>query len=115
MDPYIRKAVQLARRSNHKHHTHGCVIVSNEDGSVVAEGYNHLLTRPLKDTYSVHAEMHALAKFGHCNRRKFKNCSMFIVRVGKRGLMCSKPCSTCQKLIEQCPCIRRVYYTEHAS
>lgn len=114
MDAYVRQAVQIAQRSNHKSHMHGCVIVSNEDGSVVSYGYNHTFPkRSMKETHSVHAEMHALGKFGAALRARYKNCSMVIVRIDKRAKYTkfSMPCSKCQQLILRCPCIRRVYYS----
>jgi deoxycytidylate deaminase len=110
MDAYVRKAAHTAERSNHKHHWHGCLVVNQDDGSIVSTGYNHTPPKPLKNVHSVHAEMHALSKF---KQAKYPNCFMVIVRVGPNGgIKSSKPCPTCQKLIESVPSIRRVYYTD---
>lgn len=112
MESYVREAVHIAQKSNHVHNWHGCVIVNKDDGSIVSAGYNHNLQKPLKTTYSIHAEMHALSKFGPSLQTKYPNCFMVVVRVGRMGdIKFSMPCATCRRLIEQRPCIRRVYYS----
>lgn len=114
MDTYVREAAHVARRSNQLHSWHGCVIVNKENGAIVATGYNHTLPKRLKETYSVHAEMHALSKFGTSLRSKYPNCFMVVVRVGRNGdrdVKFSMPCPTCQRMIAQQRSIRKVYYT----
>lgn len=111
MDRYIVQAIREAYRSNQKKHRHGCLIINNDTGKVLCSGFNHVTNHPLHDTYSVHAEMHALAKFNQFMQRKYRNCSMIVVRIGKQEPKNSHPCSSCTRSILKRPEIRRVYYT----
>jgi deoxycytidylate deaminase len=114
MDAYVRKAALAALRSNHKNHMHGCVIINNRDGKIVATGYNHNSGAPLKESFSVHAEMHALSKLSSSMRSKYPDCSLLVIRVTNRCNPCAKhsfPCELCRKVIQKHKCIRKVYYS----
>lgn len=109
MDSYVKEALQQALRSNQKH-LHGCVIINNEDGKIVAKGYNFISGKPLKDTFSIHAEMHALSRLG----KKFRNCSMIVARLRDADSLVPKfsmPCQVCRRLILRHPVIKKVYFT----
>lgn len=113
-DRYLRRARQLALWSNLKNHRHGCVIVDNASGQIIAEGYNYKsdgLANPQLN--SMHAEMQAIASYRPL-RRLYPNCSMFVVRIGSDNmghpLKYSKPCRMCSETIVRAG-IKRVYYS----
>lgn len=107
---FLRKAAQLALRSNMLHR-HGCIVVNSQTGEILSSGYNHNYIH-MYHKMSCHAEYDALRKI----KKTFDltNAEMYVVRIGtdKMGypLKLSKPCEGCRKLIERAQ-IARVYYS----
>ena len=103
---YLRKAAQLAHRSNLLHR-HGCIIVHSQTGEILSSGFNHTCIK-MHCKYSCHAEYDALRKI----KKTFDltNAEMYVVRLGPDGLKLSKPCEGCTKLIMKAQ-IGKVYYS----
>ena len=110
---------------------HAALIVKGEKDSrrIVAKGYNRYIPDLMSHDHSIHAEIAALEDFmdNHVNIRLPKqkriaaaksimrkgNYDMFVIRTGKNNdsnTGYSKPCSKCQKYIEDWN-IRSVFYT----
>lgn len=103
-------AAQLARKSMMQHQ-HGCVIVHNKQ--VVSEGTNESFEH-FNHQFSMHAEVTALNKIKHKDRRFLSQCTMYVVRIGppssNETFKLSKPCLHCMKTIVEMG-IGKVYYT----
>lgn len=107
---YLEKAAKLATKSTMSH-KHGCVLVNEDDGTIVSQGYNRSTTI-MCHTYSIHAEVDTLIKLKKkANRSILPKCVMYIVRIGpSQELKYSKPCENCQKAILKYG-IKNVYYS----
>lgn len=115
---YLRRAAFAALKSDVQHHKHGCLIINNKDGRIVCDGFNHHVHKPLEQTHSIHAEMHALSRFCGELERKYTDCSLLVVRVAPDGTRVknSQPCSVCERMIQKkSKCIRKVYFTATAN
>lgn len=109
---YLQRAAHAALRSNIKSFRHGCVIVHNPTGKILAEGYNHKdASHGLSHIDSIHAEMHAVQRYKGL-RKQYPNCSIYIVRIGPESqgnpLRLSHPCCRCSETIRKVG-IRHVY------
>jgi deoxycytidylate deaminase len=107
---YIEKAAKLALKSTMAH-KHGCVLVNDDDGMIVSQGYNRSTTI-MYHTYSIHAEVDTLMKLKKkANKAILPKCIMYVVRIGpQQELKYSKPCENCQKAILKYG-IKSVYYS----
>lgn len=109
---YLSKCIQLAMRSNMKHHKHGCVIVDRRTGDIVASGFNRVCKSSIHE--SIHAEVAAIR---NATKRFLQdhNCEMYVVRVhnnfNRSELKYSKPCPSCQGFIHKRTRIRRIFYS----
>jgi len=108
---YCERAVQEALKSPIVHKV-GCVIV--KDNKIVAASHNQFTVNHICHSWSVHAEVAALLQLRKQPRRFFRDCVMYVVRVGTESmdypLKLSKPCEACEALITAVG-IRRVYYS----
>lgn len=108
---FCERAVQEALKSVIVHKV-GCVIV--KDNKIVAASHNQFTVNHVCHTWSVHAEVAALLQLRKQPRKFFRNCVMYVVRVGTESmdypLKLSKPCEACEALINAVG-IRRVYYS----
>ncbi len=89
----------------------GAVLVANHH-KIVAAGFNQLKTHPrlaeVSDHPYIHAETHAMFRFGLENCR---GLDLYVVRIGRRGeRRMAKPCSTCMWFITEYK-IKDVYYS----
>lgn len=107
---YLEKAARLASKSTMTH-KHGCVLVNEEDGTIVSQGYNRNTTI-MCHTFSIHAEVDALMKLKKkVNKSILPKCVMYIVRIGPtHEFKYSKPCENCKKAILKYG-IKNVYYS----
>jgi tRNA(Arg) A34 adenosine deaminase TadA len=109
---YLSKCIQLAMRSNVKHHKHGCVIVDRRTGEIVSSGFNIFCKSSIHE--SIHAEVAAIR---NASKRFLQdhNCEMYVVRV-RNNFKCpelkySKPCPNCQGFIHRRTRIRKIFYS----
>lgn len=107
VDSYLRRASQLALRSEHPAHKLGCVIAKS--GRVLATGFNRLRTHPESCTrwQTLHAETAALiGVHRHC----VEGATLYVVRLTKGGKLASSyPCEGCWRMIHKMG-IRAVVY-----
>lgn len=106
----MRVASQQAKKSLHKQHKLGAVIVKGS--RILSVGYNSLRPSSLLQTQTLHAEAAAVLKL--LKERRLSDLSgaeMYVTRFtrgGRVGLAC--PCSDCRDLLTSVG-IKRVYYT----
>lgn len=90
---------------------HGAVIVKNN--KIIASGHN-CYTQHFKQSWSTHAEVSAILQLSKKPRNFLKDCDMYVVRLGTKGmgypLKLSKPCPCCKATINAMG-IKRVYYS----
>jgi tRNA(Arg) A34 adenosine deaminase TadA len=107
---FCERARQEARKSMMEHKL-GCVIVCG--GEVVAASHNYYVEN-FKEAWSVHAEVATIMQLRKKPRKYFKDCEMYVVRVGTHHMnypfKLSKPCESCTAMINAMG-IRRVYYS----
>ena len=89
----------------------GAVIVRHN--KIVARGHN-CYTEQFKEAWSTHAELSAILQLSKKSRNFFKDCDMYVVRIGTPSmgypLKLSKPCAACEAVIMGMG-IKRVYYS----
>ena len=106
----MRVASKQAKKSHHKQHKLGAVIVKG--GRILATGYNSL--RPARElkTETLHAEAAAVLKLLKARRLSdLSGAEIYVTRFtrgGRVGLAC--PCSNCRDLLTSVG-VKRVYYT----
>lgn len=110
---FLNIARLLAQHSSEKKR-HGAVVVKS--GRVVGTGFNKFKNHPsiiesylIKQHCSRHAEQVAIKQAGiHAN-----GATLYVARINKNGIdRYSKPCSICQKLINERGIKKVVYTTE---
>lgn len=111
---FLRRAADLASRSNVVHHRHGCVIVLDND--IVGEGYNYH-TEHMEHQFTIHAEVAALMQFPGKKKKILTECELYVVRIGTDGmgqpLKYSKPCVNCTRAILKAG-LKRVYFSTNS-
>jgi deoxycytidylate deaminase len=107
---FLRRAANIASRSNVRHHRHGCLIV--KDGEVISEGYNYH-TSHFEHKFTIHAEIDALLKLKK-NKKILSECELYVVRIGTdlmgQPLKYSRPCPDCTRAILKAG-IKKVYFS----
>ena len=112
MEHILKKAIQVAKYSDHPTHRMGAVVFNKKTIISYARNYSnrsvkHLLPKFQKWRTSIHAEIAAILKA----RRDIKGCSMLVVRLNKKGkLLLAKPCEKCQDYMDFVG-IKAVYYS----
>lgn len=105
---FINIATEVAKKSPMTQ-KHGCIIVHKN--KIISSAYN--FTPSAIQDRSVHAEVNALKKIKH-KSFLFKDCSLYIVRIGPdssmNALKYSKPCTNCMNFINLCN-IKKVFYS----
>ena len=105
---FIDIATEVAKKSPMTQ-KHGCIVVYKN--KIISSAYN--FTPSAIQDRSVHAEVNALKKIKH-KSFLFKDCSMYIVRIGPdsslNALKYSKPCTNCSNFINLCN-IKKVFYS----
>jgi len=107
---FMDRAILEAQKSTMEHQL-GCVIVRQNE--IVASSCNYYAEN-FTDAWSIHAEVAAIMQLRKKPRKYFQDCVMYVVRVGtqhmKYPLKLSKPCESCESIINEVG-IRRVYYS----
>ena len=85
----------------------------SKDGKIIGRGYNIGFAQPLRNRYSIHAEVSAIFNTLKA-KHKIKGADLYVVQLfednsGER-LRCSKPCMNCKSVIEKHG-IKNVYYS----
>lgn len=94
MDNHIHKAlIKSTKRSTHKRHQTGCVIVDKK-GNILTAGCSHASSLRLSELHSIHAEIHALGRGRYENLR---NATAYIATMARKSgnFVYSAPCLTC--------------------
>jgi len=108
---FLALAKKISRRSNHREHHLGCIIVRGS--KVLGSGFNTLKTHthsshPFK---GIHAEYAAIMAASY----DVKGATAYIFRAQKNGTPAmSRPCPYCWKLLMECG-IKKVVYTFEGS
>ena len=94
---YFYIASQIALKSDMKQ-KHGAVLVYKKD--IISTGYNYIFS-----TYSIHAEVSAIANLKGKEKELLSECELYVVRIGPKKLSnilkYSKPCVACQNYIRK--------------
>ena len=102
----IERAIKLAGRSSHQRHRTGAVIAHKD--KILAEGWSHVSSLRLKELYSIHAEIHCLAKARHLD---LENATCYVATLTRVDhLTMGKPCLTCAVALRAAG-IKTVYFT----
>lgn len=104
----IDQAVSAARKSRMLHQ-HGAVAIHDKFG-LIASGHNRV-EKYLCHSFSVHAEADVLNKVKKVFRQgEYSSVTLVVVRLSKEKLKLSKPCQSCQSLIQDMG-VKKVYYS----
>ena len=106
----LRSAQIQAKKSKHKQHRVGAVVVKG--GHILSYGHNQI--RPSKElkTETIHAEEAAILQAIKEQRlHTLAGSTLYVTRFTKGGSTgLARPCSRCMGLIRSCG-IRKVYYS----
>jgi hypothetical protein len=91
--------LRYSKRYLHKHHKHTHVAIICKGRKVLAIGHNHISTITPK-LQMIHAEADAIRVLG--DRTKLRGAILIVIRIASSGILNSKPCDTCQQLMEKC-------------
>src|SRR5262245_2190977 len=102
----IEEAIKIAKRSPMLRYQTGCVLVKNNE--IISNGWSHKGTN-LGSLYSMHAELHALARGRHLDLR---GAEAWIATISKKSgnLTSGKPCIRCIIALKSTG-IENVYFT----
>lgn len=109
---FVRLAMEEANKSSVRMQ-HGCVAVMH--GKVVARSFNTACRTSPTVWWSCHAEIAAIKKINEHQPQKQKQrqrITLYVVRLTHGELHASAPCWHCMCAIQQCPCIKRIIYSE---
>lgn len=108
-----RSAQIQARKSKHKQHRMGAVIVKG--GRIIAFGHNQI--RPSKElkTETIHAEEAAILQgIKTCGIRSLAGSKLYVTRFTKGGsVSLALPCCRCMDLIRSVGIHKVFYSTDH--
>lgn len=109
---HIERALKVAERSGLKRHKTGAVIV-DAYGEEVSIGWSHYSNLNLKETLTVHAELHAVFR---SYKPDLLGGSIYVATFsGKSGNpCCSRPCSICLPFLGDTG-LSRIVYTVSAN
>lgn len=103
---YLYIASQIALKSEMKQ-KHGAVLVYKKD--IISTGYNYMYS-----TYSIHAEVAAIASLKGKDKEILSECELYVVRIGPKKLSnilkYSKPCIACQNYIKK-NFVKKTFYS----
>lgn len=103
---FIMRALDLSDRSPQRGFRVGSVLTNGK--TILSEGVNHLSTMRLKQVFSTHAELAALAKARHYNLR---GATIYIANKAKSGnIRLAKPCVVCAAALSSAG-VRYAIYT----
>ncbi len=105
----FRLAEEASQYSNHHQYKMGAVImVKNRP---IAIGYNHLKSHPCMGNKRTHAELSAILSIR--NKTRLKGATMVVFRRRKDGgLGNARPCTQCQKMLDEYGFKTFVYTTD---
>lgn len=111
LDYYYGRALETAENSHDSETKVGAILINNESGAVIAEGYNGFVrnapddklptTRPDKYPYMIHAEQNLICNAVR-NGIRTENCTLFCTL---------SPCKTCIRLLYQAG-ITTIYFKD---
>jgi hypothetical protein len=81
-----------------KHYTHAHVALVIRGRKILAIGQNRVCRKGNKHT--IHAEADAIRALGDIS--KLRGATLFVIRISATGLLNSKPCPSCQCLLDKC-------------
>lgn len=110
----FRMAAKQAKKSPHKQHKLGAVIVKGS--RILAVGYNSLRPSSLLGTHTLHAEAAAVLKLLKARRLSdLAGAEMYVTRFTRGGAVgIARPCHDCQRLLASVG-IRSVHYSTDTS
>jgi deoxycytidylate deaminase len=94
MNAQINKAlIKATKRSTHKRHQTGCVIVDKK-GEILSTGCSHSSSFRMNELHSIHAEIHALGLGRHKN---LNGATAYVCTIARKSgnKTYSAPCLTC--------------------
>jgi deoxycytidylate deaminase len=107
---FLKKAAQLALKSN-MGHRHGCIVVDSQTDEIISSGYNHTAIH-MYHKWSCHAEIDTLRKIKR--NTDLSNAELYVVRIGPESLgnplRMSQPCEGCSKAILKSG-LKKIYYS----
>ena len=88
---YFEEVIKIANRSSMKRYGTGCVIVKGKE--IISNGWSHK-GQNLGSLYSLHAELHALARGRHLD---LQGTTCYIATIAKKSgnLTTARPCIRC--------------------
>lgn len=106
----FRIAARQAKRSQHRQHRLGAVIVKG--GNILSTGFNSIRPSKILGTKTLHAEADAVLQLLKQRRlHDLAGSEIYVTRFTKAGQVgMAKPCEACQRLITSVG-IKRVHYT----
>lgn len=106
----FRMAAKQAKKSPHKQHKLGAVIVKGS--RILSVGYNSLRPSSLLGTHTLHAEAAAVLKLLKARRLSdLAGAEMYVTRFTRGGAVgIARPCIKCQQLLHSVG-IRNCYYS----
>lgn len=103
---YLNNAIKAAKRSPQRGYKVGCCIVKKNE--IISTGVNHVPYSRPRSLFSIHAELHALAKARH---KDLHGASAWVANIAHSGnVRLAKPCLTCAIALASAG-IKLVHYT----
>lgn len=94
---FVELACKVAERSPQKRFRTGCVLLTSK-WDILSVGWSHLSDLRMKQTWSIHAEHHALLRIPRPKREELSMA--FIATLTARGnLTSARPCTSCAELL----------------
>lgn len=90
----IDKLVKIATRSSTGKYAMGCII-TDERGRIVSNGWAHVPTMRHWKLYSLHAEMHAVARARHHSQLENGQCWIIALSRKSGKFTTAMPCRDC--------------------
>lgn len=108
----LDRAVSIAKRSPQKRFMTGAVIIKN--GKEISTGWSHVSNLRLSNLYSIHSEIHALARGRHSN---LKDAIAYVATISRKSgnLTLAKPCLSCAIALYSVGIRRAVYTIDNAN
>ena len=112
MHHILKKAIDVAKLSDHPTHKMGAVVFNKKTIISSARNYSnrsvkHLLPKFQRWRTSIHAEVASILKA----RRNVKGCSILVIRINKKGnLLLARPCERCLDYLDFVG-IKSIYYS----
>ena len=93
------KVLTQKSRYTTKHTSYNHVAIIYQGRKIIAIGQNKLNKRH-KNTETIHAEVDAIHSLGDIS--KLRGAVLVVVRISSSGLLNSKPCVSCEIMLQKC-------------